>query len=229
MNPLLNKARNTFGYLAPITTSAIIAGPIGAIAGAIAATTFDVLGKKISDERLQSVIKQLENEEPNLVDDLKQDIEIAVKNQLNETLANIQKPQDNGIKFVPLISFVQAGSFKEAVINAQEEFVATYAGNLSNDAFALEIVGDSMSPEFKPKDKIIVDPQVSPLPGDYVIAQNGEDEATFKKYKPRGFDESGREYFELVPINENYPTLDSRFQNIKIIATVIDHIRALRR
>lgn len=233
----VNKARTALGYIAGTgiggiaagATLGAVAGPIGLAAGAIAATAFDAIGRKISDTRLQKALEQLENENPNLVDEIKQDIESAVEKQLTSDIKNVQKIQENGIRLVPLISFVQAGSFKEAVLNAQDQFVATYAHDLGRYSFALEIVGDSMYPEFKPGDKIIVDPDVKPMPGDFVIAQNDDHEATFKKYKPRGFDENGREYFELTPINDNYAKLDSRFQNIQIIATVIDHIRKLRR
>ena len=236
MTKELINARTILGYTAgsglgaiiagTVAGGAIAAGPVGIAAGAIAATAFDVIGKKINNTRLQKALEELENEDPDLVEEIKQDVEEAVEKQL---IGNIQRTSESKIRLVPLISFVQAGSFKEAIMNAQDEFVATYAGNLGGHAFALEVVGDSMYPEFKAKDKIIVDPDVDPIPGDYVIAQNGSDEATFKKYKPRGFDENGREYFELVPLNDNYPTLDSRFQDIKILATVIDHIRNLRR
>mgnify|MGYP000954758427 CR=1 FL=1 len=218
--------------IATLATGTLLGGPatiIGMAAGAIAATAFDAIGKKISNTRLQNALEQLENEDPDLVSEIKQDVENAVEKKLTENINNVQRIQESSIRLVPLISFVQAGSFREAILNAQDEYVATYAGDLGTYAFALEVVGDSMFPEFKPGDKIIVDPDVKPLPGDYVIAQNDGDEATFKKYKPRGFDEHGREYFELIALNENYPNFDSRFQNIKIIATVIDHIRNLRR
>lgn len=235
----VNNARTALGYIsgagiggltasggmaAGIATS--LAGPIGVAAGAIAAGAVHVIGKRISDAKLQKVLDTLEEEDPDIIEDIKQDIEDVVEKTLTQ---NIQKTTESGIRLVPLISFVQAGAFKEAILNAQDQFVATYAGNLGEFAFALEIVGDSMLPDFKPKDKIIVDPSITPIPGDFVIAQNGEAEATFKKYKPRGYDENGKEYFELIALNEDYPPLDSRFQDIQIIATVIDHIRSLRR
>lgn len=218
--------------IATAAAGVMLGGPasiIGMAAGAIAATAFDAIGRKINNTRLQKALEQLENEEPNLVNEIKQDVENAVEKKLTENINNVQKIQGSSIRLVPLISFVQAGSFREAILNAQDEYIATYAGELGTYAFALEVSGDSMFPEFKSGDKIIVDPDVRPLPGDYVIAQNDGDEATFKKYKPRGFDENGREYFELIALNENYPNFDSRFQKIKIIATVIDHIRKLRR
>ena len=58
-----------------------------------------------------------------------------------------------------------------------------------------------MAPEFLPGDSIVVDASLSPQPGSYVIAQNGSYEATFKKYRVIGYDEYGREEFELVPLN----------------------------
>lgn len=235
MTKQVNDARTALGYITGAGLGGVIgaaalgitSGGLGVIAGALTASTFDVIGRKISNNRLQEALEKLENE-PDVVDEIKQDIEDVLEKQLIQNNVNVQKIQESGIRLVPLISFVQAGSFKEAVLNAQDEFVATYASDLGQYSFALEIVGDSMSPDFRPGDKIIVDPDVQPLPGDFVIAQNNGHEATFKKYKPRGFDENGREYFELVALNENYPNLDSRFQDIKIIATVIDHIRKLR-
>lgn len=143
--------------------------------------------------------------------------------------ANVDLKNVKGVRLVPVISYVQAGAFKEAILDAQESFVACYAENLSENAFALEVKGESMMPEFKPGDKIVIDPDVQPIPGDFVIAQNGEHEATFKKYRPRGYDEKGEVIFELTPLNPDYPTLNSLGQPIKIIGTVIEHIRALRR
>ena len=61
----------------------------------------------------------------------------------------------------------------------------------SASTFALEIKCDSMLPDFKPGDRIIVDPAVAPQPGDFVVAKNGHDEATFKKYRPRATDAAG--------------------------------------
>ncbi len=137
--------------------------------------------------------------------------------------------QITGAKLVPVISYVHAGSFKDAILGVQENFVVSCTKNLSENVFALEVPDESMSPEFKPGDKIVVDPDIKPNPGDYVIAQNGDNEATFKMYKPRGFDDQGREYFELTPLNQMYPTLDSRFQRIEIIGTVVEHVRSLKR
>jgi SOS-response transcriptional repressor LexA len=162
------------------------------------------------------------------------DFEIGIsdiKTKEKHTVSNTNTDLKNvkGVRLVPVISYVQAGAFKEAILEAQETFVACYAENLSENAFALEVKGESMMPDFKPGDKIVIDPDVQPIPGDFVIAQNGEHEATFKKYRPRGYGENGEVIFELTPLNSDYPTLNSLGQPIKIIGTVIEHIRALRR
>lgn len=71
--------------------------------------------------------------------------------------------------------------------------------------FGLWLRGQSMAPFFNEGDLVIVDPDEAPRPGDYVIASNGKDEATFKKFRPRGIDENGQEVFELVPLNDDFP------------------------
>jgi len=61
-----------------------------------------------------------------------------------------------------------------------------------------------------------------------VIAQNGSYEATFKKYRVIGYDEYGREEFELVPLNPDYPTLSSRDHKISIIGVMVRHERCYK-
>lgn len=127
---------------------------------------------------------------------------------------------------IPLISSVQAGVWTEVVDNfspgdAQDWLMTDQ--RLSKRAFALEIKGLSMLPEFKPGDRVIIDPDVAPQPGDFVVAKNGEDEATFKKYRPRGSDASGNAIFELVPLNEDFESIRSDAQPIRVIGTMVEH------
>lgn len=148
-----------------------------------------------------------------------------------------------GVRLVPVITYTQVGKYRNAVKEARENFVASYAENLSEYAFALEVKDESMSPEFKPGDKIIVDPAVLPNPGDQVVAievkddgadiqgdvQNNGAEATFMKYRPRGYDDKGEMIFELAPLNPDYPILNSDKQPIRIVGTVVEHSRSLKR
>lgn len=137
-----------------------------------------------------------------------------------------------GMRRIPLIDYVQAGNWTcpadpYAVGDAREWLMTDMA--LADCAFALEIKGDSMQPEFKAGDRVIIDPEVHPQPGDFVVAQNGEGEATFKKFRPRGANESGQLVFELVPLNEDYPSMRSDLMPIRIIGTMIEHRKYRRR
>ncbi|MFQ2122405.1 LexA family protein [Aeromonas hydrophila] len=142
-------------------------------------------------------------------------------------LSNVEPaviPQGNR---VPILSYVQAGNWREmceqaTAFDGNVEYVSV-GGEIGPYGFGLWLRGDSMVPLFKEGDLIIVDPDESPQPGDYVVAKNGSDEATFKKYRPRGIDESGQEVFELVPLNDDYPTMHSDRQHIQIIGVMVEH------
>ena len=99
--------------------------------------------------------------------------------------------------------------------------------HLGPAAFGLVIHGTSMTPEFEDGDKIIVDPDITPVPGDFVVAKlDDADEATFKKYRPRGIDATGRPVIELVPLNEDWPSLriDAEHPG-RIVGTMVEHRR----
>ncbi|WP_429952347.1 LexA family protein [Aeromonas veronii] len=142
-------------------------------------------------------------------------------------LSNVEPaviPQGNR---VPILSYVQAGNWREmceqaTAFDGNVEYVSA-GGEIGPYGFGLWLRGDSMVPLFKEGDLIIVDPDESPQPGDYVVAKNGSDEATFKKYRPRGIDENGQEVFELVPLNDDYPTMHSDRQHIQIIGVMVEH------
>ncbi len=138
-------------------------------------------------------------------------------------------PAAIGTRKIPLISYVQAGQMAEGLdFGGELEYLLTDL-DLGEHAFALEIKGDSMLPEFKPGDRIIVDPDVAPLPGDFVVAKNGSHEATFKKYRPRGISITGKTIFELVPLNEDYESMRSDETPISIVGTMVEHRKYRRR
>jgi SOS-response transcriptional repressor LexA len=133
-----------------------------------------------------------------------------------------------GLRQVPRISFVQAGPWREVVDpyapGAAEDYLLTDL-ELGPHAFALTIHGDSMTPEFREGDTIIIDPSVKPAPGDFVVAKNDQEEATFKKYRPRGVNAQGELVIELVPLNDDYPSLRSDCTPLQIIGTMMEHRR----
>lgn len=133
-----------------------------------------------------------------------------------------------GLRQVPRISFVQAGLWTEAVdpydLGAGDDYLLTQT-DVGPHAFALTVRGESMEPEFREGDTIIIDPDVKPSPGDFVVARNGQEEATFKKYRPRGVNESGEQVIELVPLNDDFPSLRSDYAPFLIIGTMMEHRR----
>lgn len=129
---------------------------------------------------------------------------------------------------VPLISWVMAGEFLEVFDNFHpgdaEDWISTTV-QIKEHTFALRVKGDSMESStggdsFPDGMIIIVEPGLDPLPGDYVIAKNG-DEATFKKLSKDGPD------WYLVPLNDRYPI--KPLGDSKIIGIVIEAVRRFRR
>ncbi|EPD38254.1 hypothetical protein HMPREF9701_03738 [Delftia acidovorans CCUG 274B] len=122
-------------------------------------------------------------------------------------------------------ALVDAGALSEFVECLDIEFGKDYA---SIRAFFLELEGDAMSPEFREGDRVLIDPQLSPQPGDYVVAKNEKQQALFRKYRVRGVDEEGVEVFELVPLNEDHAVLCSDRTQLVLLGPVIEHRRRLR-
>ena len=136
------------------------------------------------------------------------------------------------LRKIPVLDFVQAGLFHDVGydgLNPKSETYTTYQNAKPECVFSLEVSGLSMTPEFNPGDKLVVDASLPPYPGCFVIAQNGSHEATFKKYRAIGYDEHGRETFELVPLNPDFPTLNSTQQEIRIIGVVVEHLRSFNK
>lgn len=133
---------------------------------------------------------------------------------------------------IPIISYVQAGIWRDIVdtypVGHSDDTVSAKA-EYGLHTFALRIQGNSMEPDYKEGDIVVIDPDVCPQAGDCVVAKNHAEEATFKKYRPRGINEAGQEVFELVPLNEDYAIMRSDTQTIHIIGTMVEHTRFRRR
>ncbi|MGN8190304.1 helix-turn-helix domain-containing protein [Burkholderia sp. 22088] len=142
------------------------------------------------------------------------------------------RPAAIGTRRIPLLNSLQVVKMTEAAStlprNGVFEFLLTDL-ELSDNAFALEIDDDSMTPEFNAGDRVIIDPALSPRPGDYVVAAKEGEDATFKRYRARGTNEMGQDVFELVPLNPDYPTVSSEHRSVKIIGVMVEHRRYRRR
>lgn len=131
--------------------------------------------------------------------------------------------QPNGYSSYPLISWVSAGLWSEAIEPWSREEIDRWPSttrHVSENSFWLEVKGDSMTapvglsiPEGM---MILVDPEVSATSGKLVIARlTDANEATFKKY----IEDGGRKY--LKPLNPEYKMQEIN-DNCRIIGVVVE-------
>lgn len=143
------------------------------------------------------------------------------------------RPSEKVLRRVPLLDYVQAGMLNDVGydgINPLSYSWTTYESARPECVFSLIVEGLSMAPDFMPGDELIVDGSLQAKPGSLVVAQemqNGMAKTTFKKYRVIGVNEHGVDIVELVPLNNDFPTLNSLQVEISIIGVVVRHIREL--
>lgn len=127
---------------------------------------------------------------------------------------------------VPILQHAQASNYREVMERYIEELTVIgideeLAKVTSPHAFALEIKGDSMAPLFKPGDIVIIDPDVEPKPGEFVVAKLQKNNAVLlRKYRP--LNKTGK--FELSAMNEDWPAIVVDNKNPgDILGTLIEH------
>lgn len=112
---------------------------------------------------------------------------------------------------VPLISWVQAGAWCEAISNFEAHDTDSWLScpvPISSHGYALKVLGDSMTNQGPGRSYptgciIFVDPEAEAKTGDRVIARLPRtNEATFKIL----VEDAGRQY--LRPINPQYPIIE---------------------
>lgn len=125
---------------------------------------------------------------------------------------------------VPIISWVQAGCWTEAVTEQHDFEVITSPFKCSGDAYALKVKGDSMtsnpgsSHSFPEGSIIIVEPNVEARHRSFVVARlHGTDEVTFKRLN---IDDNKC----LQPLNPQYPIIPID-NHIHICGVVIGSIQ----
>ena len=128
------------------------------------------------------------------------------------------EPSTREIHRVPVISWVRAGNWSEIADpfypGDADEWVDTTA-TMHPNAFALVVTGDSMEPLFHEGETIIVDPGREVINGSYVVAKNGDNEATFKQFVV-----DGSSVF-LKPLNGRYPIKNMTGIRFSIVGVVV--------
>ncbi len=83
------------------------------------------------------------------------------------------------------------------------EFVQTHY-ECSAKAYALQVVGGSMAEEFQPGDVVIIDPELIPIPGDFVQVDMDDGRTLFRQYRPIFTRKGSPPAFELIACNKNW-------------------------
>ena len=95
---------------------------------------------------------------------------------------------------------------------------------LGECAFALKVLDDSMVPEMRVNDILIIDPSLQPEPGDYVVVKiTGKAEVIICQYKKLSYTSSE---FELLTLNDNWPNIKvNETVQAEIVGKVVQNIR----
>lgn len=135
-----------------------------------------------------------------------------------------------GWRRVPILDYVEAGRWAGYLPAGNEEMRDVVLTDLEHppSTFAMRLKGDSMEPEFREGDIVVIAPTVAPRPGDLVVARDESGSVTFKQYREIGRNEKGQDVFELIALNPLYPRLRSDVQAITIVGTMVEHRRYRR-
>lgn len=147
-------------------------------------------------------------------------------------VAHNVSPAPLGTRRLPVLDYVQAAKRARGQVGPQEQTMKRFAvTDLSQSAnsYALNIEGDSMEPVFEAGDLVVIDPDISYQPGDYVVAVGTEGKATFGKYKATGVNDEGADTFEIVPLNPYYAPLKSGHLSLTIGGVMVEHRQFRRR
>ncbi len=122
------------------------------------------------------------------------------------SIEKMKKTSDHAASFIPLIPELSKG--------------------LGENAFALHMPDDSMTPELDVDDILIVDPEQTARPGGLVVARLQDNEVVVRRYKQLSAPQSGKAY-ELIAINNNWANIQVREDNHhQIIGVVLTLIRS---
>jgi SOS-response transcriptional repressor LexA len=134
--------------------------------------------------------------------------------------------KNNEFSRIPLIKLNQ---FNLIGIEKSEELDClgyTYFNKSNEDMdslFSFRVEDDSFGPNFKVNDTLIVNTAIDPKPTNYVVA-TFDNEVIFRQYKVISYDPQKNEIYELIPLNEFYPTLNSGINQLKILGVLIAQI-----
>jgi SOS-response transcriptional repressor LexA len=142
-------------------------------------------------------------------------------------------------RLVPLVSLAKLASpgFLKSLLtpNSKDKdpvklpLDETLTQRLSMTTFAITLTDNSMAPDFRLNDQVIVDPSITPQPGQIVVAViEKTKQVVLRKYRAHSTHSTETGSIDLIPLNEDWPilTLDSQLKG-KIIGTACELRRAI--
>ena len=139
---------------------------------------------------------------------------------------------------IPILSLQQLDdphrsikSIKEGEYDGEIAFIPItieLAKMVGDNAFALKMEDESMEPELKSLDVLIVNPDATPKPGNIVVVKSDDNtDVIIRRYKQLSISKSTQQ-FELLATNKNWPDIQSHeLVGCKILGTVFNLIRQI--
>lgn len=135
-----------------------------------------------------------------------------------------------GFITLPIIGTISAGFNGEAVeeiLGEQPFLTMSLHGYRPEECFLLQVKGNSMYPDYRDKDIVLVHRQTSVDSGSVAVILYNGDEATLKKviYKPH------EDWMELIPKNPEYPVKRIEgidLQDCRVLGKVISIVHGER-
>ncbi|WP_287007980.1 S24 family peptidase [Legionella sp.] len=144
------------------------------------------------------------------------------------------KETNSPYQLIPLLDYRQASEAKLHISTIREQELSNdivlisvstaLLPGISAEAFALKVVDDSMVPEIRINDVLVIDPNILPKPGNYVVVKiDNRSEVIVCQYKKLSYTSSE---FELLTLNDNWPNIKVN-ENIEVnvVGTVMQNIR----
>ena len=142
---------------------------------------------------------------------------------INKAKNNVSHSKNSNVIMCPIYNPEQ---IKEVVSNNQvnSRFFEPTIKQVNENNYWLALDDDSMQPTFMTNHLVLINPTLTPEPGDYVIAVDDAEHVLFRKWRDCGFDETtGQNYTQLIAHNSDYPTVDSRFTTFEIYGVATEH------
>lgn len=139
---------------------------------------------------------------------------------------NVRLPRGVNARYVPLLSWAQAGSLDAGFVDDAYDYTGVLGIDVKDPrAFGVQIRGNSMEPRISEGDNAIVCPGWEPRAGDTVVCRTIHGDVMCKLYQPKN---SGK-IVVLSSYNPAYPPMELKREEIAWIYPVSQVSQNLRR